>query len=199
MLNATYLSRQPLRQGNANACLLISYAAALYPFTLTNEIEYFVDCCTLLGIKLTSPGDGLNLLTPQLIDARIGTKTRGSGYDWIEELHDNCTGHSFDIARSRASITRKLSREQVENSLRDKRCASIFALHFSNGDSHSICIINDPTYGFVSRDSARPICAPEPLIDAAATTLEKVVQILYRQQGIKIGESILFAPQNNFA
>ncbi len=190
VIEAKELSDQPLRQGNVDACLLASYAAAIFPFNKVLEIQYFIDCCFLLNIKITAPGDSMILLQPQIVDIRIGTKKLKSGYDWLEELHLNCLGASFVSARRNANIVR-LSRIETENFLNNERCTSTFTLHFPHGPVHSICVLKDPNYGYVARDSGQLMLNPEPRFDATGITLEQLIFNLYKINGIRIGESML--------
>lgn len=190
MIEAKELSFQPIRQGNVDACLLASYAAAVFPFTKIPEIQFFIDCCSLLNIKISTPGDAMILLQPQLADSRIGTTKQNRGYDWLEELHLNCIGDSFRKARMNAKIIRR-SKVETEQYLHDERCTAIFALHFPQGAVHSICVLKDPNYGYVARDSGQLIRNPESRIDASGPTLEKLIINLYKINGITIGESIL--------
>jgi len=200
MINASELSQIPLRQGNSEACLLSSYGAALYPITHTPEIKYFVDCCDLLKINYLPEGDCVVLLQPQLVDIRIGTTTRGSGYDWLAELHHNCKGNSFLKALASTEMYRGLELNEVESKLKDTRSTAIFAISFENSPRapHSICVIYDLKLGFVVRDSSCPLSQPSQLIDAFGNSVEDLVNNLFgREVGPKTGESILFSQVNN--
>lgn len=200
MVNANELSQIPLRQGNNDACLLSSYGAALYPFTHTPEIKYFVDCCILLGINYVTEGDCISLFRPQLVDQRIGSIKKGTGYDWLEELHNNCSGSSFKKAHSSVIIERGLGKIKAESKLKNTRSTAIFALSFGKfpGKAHSICVIYDTNLGFIARDSGRLISQPFSLIDACGNNLEELIFNLYgKEAGPKIGESILFTLINN--
>jgi len=99
MVNASELSQIPIRQGNSEACLLSSYGSALYPFTHTPEIKYFVDCCILLEINYLTEGDCIALFRPQFIDQRIGsTKVWKDGNkEFILDIDKNKKVSSIEI------------------------------------------------------------------------------------------------------
>lgn len=196
MLLLNELSINPIRQGKNDACLLCSYATALFPFTSTSEMQYFVDCCNLLDITLVEQRDAISKLSPNYIDSRIGTFNAVSGYDWIEELHLNCNATSFINARNFVEIRRGMNREEVERNLSNLKSSSIFALGFSNGRWHSICVIKVPNIGLVARDSAIETNESNPLFDAYGETFEELICKLYGHDNIQIGESILFSPKN---
>ena len=177
------------------SCLLSSYGAALFPFTHTWEIQYFIDCCLLLNIREIYNNDPIALFSPPRVDSRIGAIRNGSGYDWIEDIHTNCIGQSFIFARERVNISR-VNRVKVEEELHNNRCSSIFSLHFPNDQAHSICIIKDPEHGYVARDSSQLVGIPKPGIDAVGLTIEKLIENLYNMKRIKIGESILISEKS---
>jgi hypothetical protein len=196
MVLAKELSQLPLRQGASNVCLLSSYGAALFPFTHTLEIQYFVDCCDLLGLKFLTPGDCIALLPSQKVDSRLGTSKNGSGYDWLEELHNNCPAKSFNIARSVIQLKRGLEHEDVELLLKTDRTSATVAISFKKIDnsSHSICVIYDPNHGYVARDSGRPITQPKVLIDACGDNLQNLLDNLYgRSNEPKVGECMVLS------
>lgn len=195
MIACNEFSNVPLRQGNADACLLASYGAAQFPFTRTAEIEYFISLCNLLGIALSNPGDALASLEPQRVDPRISVLRNGSGYDWIETLHNDANAVPFDTARSTTTIDRTLTTVQLEKELKDRRCTAIVSLHEpGTGLAHSIALACDSAIGFFARDSGRLVSGPMPTIDATGDSIAGVVHSLYPTRGLRIGESMLIRP-----
>ncbi|MBK9721996.1 MAG: hypothetical protein IPO78_10325 [Saprospiraceae bacterium] len=191
MLSINEFSNLPIRQGQNDACLLCSYSTALFPFTQTIEIQYFIECCELLGISLLEQNDALNF-QHGIVDSRIGTFTFGSGYDWIEELHLNCPSPAYKNARKLTKINRRFSRDDVEVKLDNQRTSSIITLKFPNNTWHSICITKDPQFGFIARDSARPLALGQ-MFDAIGSTIEQLISNLYGDNVVEIGEAILFS------
>jgi hypothetical protein len=199
MVSANELSQLPLRQGASDACLLASYGAALFPFTHTPEIQYFVDCCDLLGLTFVTQGNCLALLRPQKVDSRISTSKNGSGYDWLEELHNNCPAKSFNIARALVQLKRDLGHEDVESLLKTDRSSAIVALSFGKipNSAHSICVVFDPNHGYVARDSGRPLTQPMAFIDACGNNLQNLLDNLYGKNiEPKVGECMVFSIAN---
>lgn len=146
-----------------------------------------------INIRITIPDESLKWLKPQVVDSRIGTTQHSSGYDWLEELHLKCPGDSFVAARLSAKILRK-NRTATEHFLNKERCTSIFALHFPDGKVHSVCVLKDPSYSYVARDSGQLVRNPESRFDARGATLEQLFFNLYNIEGIIIGESMLIMP-----
>jgi hypothetical protein len=153
MISLTELSEIPLRQGNLNHCLLCSYSAAMFPFTRVQELNYFVDFCKQYNIKFDNSEMDSILKGSKTIYNIFPGGTPGSGYDWIEQIHNFCQGNSFQIARKLTNIIRHKSIGDLENDLHSTYSSSVLALNFGNGQHHSICVIKNTELGFIARDS----------------------------------------------
>lgn len=180
MISHSEFSKEPLRQGESDACLLASYAAAAFPFVKIAELAYFADIARLRGENEDAPLE----VPPQIVDPRIGVVRLGSGYDWIEQLHNSCPGLSFERTRLAIQTSRLHAPRNLESALNAKRCTALLTI---NPNRHSIAVGCDPDLGFFARDSAKSGDAP---YDAAASGLEELLQVLY-PTGVSVGESIL--------